>query len=869
MRTFKPLAIGVLTRPIEFGRRFFLGVAAVSFCPMGERPALLGDVAMWKFLGRMLPPEQPLDMVMPKTAAEFLVTGSAFAPGGVPTPTVTVSARLGALTKRLAAVGDRYIEDGVPTQPAPFVEMPLGWDRAYGGKKYAQNPLGRGIDEMPIQGVGFRVALPNVVLPQGADRPRSPEPVGFGPLDISWPQRQRLAGTYDQRWLEEDAPGFARDTDWRILMTAPPDQRFPGFLRGDEDYAFTNMHAQEPELTGRLPGIQPRVLIQRRGGERLEEVPLSLTTVWFFPAHKRLVMIHHGRTRVEEEDARDVTRLVIGADMMGALRPASAFDEVVAARLHPEYGVLEAMRDSALVPAELIVPDPDMEAERQMNEEQGLLRQRAYRRELKEYEATRQRLQALKLDDAEKYLPPPPRPPEKTPSLEELPAVIERVRREAEEAQRESDASMAKFRAEAEAAAEKAGHPLPPVGARPSGPPRFSAAARRAELEASAALTEAEGGDATPIRAVLADAAEMQRLVELEEAQRKGYLDGADHQDPAPRLDAGANEALRRRLFDGRRGGPRLDLCGADLAGADLSGFDLTEAWLDGADLTGANLTRARLDRAVLAHARLEGAVLAGAELNGANLGRALLAGADLTGARLRGAVLRGADMRRTRFLRADLTEAVLGEGSFEGADLSEVVGTGLMLHEAKLAGVTAVRARFATAIFAKADLRGANFSGAELTRASFLSVSAQGIVFDGADLTRAVFVEGCDLRGARFAGARCAPLNLRGSDLEGAVFDGALMDGADLSECRLQGASFDLARAREARFIVADLRGARITRADLMGASLARADLRGADLSDSSLYEADLARIHGDGQTRYERIQRTRVRLHPRRSPA
>ena len=31
----------------------------------------------------------------------------------------------------------------VPTQPAPFTEMPLGWDRSYGGKKYAQNPLGR------------------------------------------------------------------------------------------------------------------------------------------------------------------------------------------------------------------------------------------------------------------------------------------------------------------------------------------------------------------------------------------------------------------------------------------------------------------------------------------------------------------------------------------------------------------------------------------------------------------------------------------------------------------------------------------------------------------------------------------------------
>jgi uncharacterized protein YjbI with pentapeptide repeats len=64
-------------------------------------------------------------------------------------------------------------------------------------------------------------------------------------------------------------------------------------------------------------------------------------------------------------------------------------------------------------------------------------------------------------------------------------------------------------------------------------------------------------------------------------------------------------------------------------------------------------------------------------------------------------------------------------------------------------------------------------------------------------------------------------------------------------------------------------MRRARLTRADLAGASLARADIRGTDLSDTSLYEADLARIHGDAATRYERIQRTRVRLNPRRTPA
>jgi uncharacterized protein YjbI with pentapeptide repeats len=866
MKIYKPFALGVMHRPVEFGRRFFLSVAAISFCPIGTRPGLLGEIAMWKFLAEVLPPEQPLDLVLPKTAAEFLVTGSAHAPGGQPVQTVTTSVRLGAVTKRLAAVGDRHIEDGVPSAPTPFTAMPMGWDRAYGGRKFAQNPLGRGIDEMPIPGLGFRVALPNVVLPQGAPRPASPEPVNYGPIDIAWPQRSRLAGTHDQRWLEEDFPGFARDIDWRIFMAGAPDQRFPGFLRGDEDYAISNMHPTEPELGGRLPGIQPRVLIERRGSGRLEEVPVSLSTVWFFPGHERLVMIHHGRARVEEEDARDVTMMVLGADMLGAPRPAAAFQEVVAVRADPEFGALEALRDSALVPEPLIIPDPDFEAAKARHTEQGLLRLRGRARQLKEYEKERARLTALGIDP-DKYLAPPPEE-EPAPSLEELPARMERVRRETEQARAEGEAFIAARSAEMAKAAAEAGVALPDATAKHRGPPAFSAAGKRAEYVALEREMVAQGADPALVRDLLADPATQRMWVEAEEQGRAAYLMTADGQEPAPRLGPEANAALRARLFDGRRGGPRLDLCGADLAGLDLSGFDLTEAWLDGADLTGANLSGARLQRAVLAHARLEGARLAGAELDDANLGRAVLAGADLTQARLRDAVLRGADLRRATLVRVDLSGAQMLEAQLAGADLSGAEAPNLIVYEAPMSGVRAAGAKLDGAVFVKVAMEGVDFSGADLSKCSFIGVKAAGAVFERATLAKAAFVEACDLGGTRFAGAQCVSVNFRGSMLEGAAFDGAVLDDSDLSDCNLQRASFDLVRAKQARFVVADLRGARITRADLAGASLARADIRGADLSDTSFYEADFARIHGDAATRYDRVQRTRVRLNPRRTP-
>ena len=185
MRVIKPFALGVLSRSIEVQRKFFLGIAATTFCPMGGTPGIAGDIAMWKFLAETLPPTEPLDLVLPKPQAEFLVSGDAFTPGGRPLRAVQISARLGPANKSLMVVGDRHLEDGRPTDPLPFTRMATGWDRAYGGAKVTENPLGRGTEEKPLQGIGFRVPLPNVVSADRAAAGRAPSPVGFGAIDIA------------------------------------------------------------------------------------------------------------------------------------------------------------------------------------------------------------------------------------------------------------------------------------------------------------------------------------------------------------------------------------------------------------------------------------------------------------------------------------------------------------------------------------------------------------------------------------------------------------------------------------------------------------------------------------------------------------
>jgi hypothetical protein len=144
--------------------------------------------------------------------------------------------------------------------------------------------------------------LPNVEVPHqlvGSPNDR-PAPAGFGPLDISWPQRNELAGTHDQYWLENLFPGFARDIDWGIHNIAATDQQREGFWAGGERYQFDNLHPSKAILAGELPQFRARVFVSRshRAGQprlsyaetkaalrvapaQIEEVPLALQTLWF------------------------------------------------------------------------------------------------------------------------------------------------------------------------------------------------------------------------------------------------------------------------------------------------------------------------------------------------------------------------------------------------------------------------------------------------------------------------------------------------------------------------------------------------------------------------------------------------------------
>jgi uncharacterized protein YjbI with pentapeptide repeats len=896
MKVIKPGRLGVLTRCYERERQFHMGVSVLAFVPLGHDelgPIMLSEIDMWKFAARALA-GGPLDSAIPKARGEFLVVGKAYAPGGEPVPGFPVRAHVGGLTKDAEVHGDRTWRKMLATAAQPIAEMPLDWAHAYGGPAFAKNPLGKGHAEIKDGGLQHW-PLPNIEDPNHrivSPRDR-PEPICFGPIDISWPQRSALAGTYDKFWLENLYPGFARDIDWGIHNIAQRDQQREGAWAGGDPYRFENMHPTRV-VHGALPRVRARVLVSRshapgqprpsfnavkdaarRPPAALEEVDLALQTLWFFPDAERAVLIWQGSTRVAEEDGADIVHLLVAAEHDDRARPREYYMTALAARLDPEWGLLACMAEHELLPEGLAsLPDQPPDEDQQLCATEGFTRQNLHRRAVREAQKARDIVAAEGLDP-DVHGPPLPQPPSPPPKLHELPGLVTRLQAEARAKQTEHEVMAAVKLAEAEQDVDQARIPgfegkalREEVNAKGVGPPKFSAAVQRATLEAIAMDCRRHGYINDEVEDMLADRAMYAQWQEAERAMVENYRLQAHYQEPAPPMPPELREPTRERVRLAIARGEdfaTLNFTGADLRGMDLRGADMTGALLESADLTGADLRGCKLVRAVLAHARLTEARLDDAALARANLGKAALERTVLTGADLRDAILVGTRFDGADLQRATVTGAMIKDARLDRVDARGLVGDRLNFIDVTLAGVNFGGATLSGSTFMKMDLRGASFAGAALEGCVFLECEATKIEFTGARLNDARFVNGCKLDGAQMSGASLARANLRGTSLQAANLREAVLDGADLCECNLSQAKLGLAVAVEARFEVSDLRGAEFLSANLMGASLARATIYGADMRDANLHGVDMARVRRDGGVRLDEALMTKVRVHPR----
>lgn len=872
MKTIKPQKLGLLTRPFEYTRRFYLGVSVFAFIPMGGDRALISEADMWKFAAAELGKDTALDAGIPKAKAEFLVAGSAHVPSGEAKPACSVKASLGNVGKELYVYGDRVWRGSVPGDPVPFTSMPLAWSRTFGGEGFDRNPLGRGFRPVTINEATFQW-MPNIVYPtQAFTSPSRPcEPAGFGPQDITWPQRFAKAGTHDEKWLKEEFPGFARDIDWTIFNIAPSDQWFEKHLAGDEPYQMVNMHPDKPILQGRLPSFTARSFVNKKTmeGEEFREVPLRLFTVWFFPHAERAILIYQGVTEIAEEDASDILHMVVACENTGEPRGEKHYQDVLARRLDKEKGHLYALVDGELLPEGLSTAA----AARPLAASDGLLRKNLHRKTLKEIEQARAVVASYGLDP-DVHGPPLPPPPEEPPAdLDLLPAYIEKLRAQAREKKKEDEAKEKERQEGLEKTLAAAGLDRKflddELKDTPKGPPVLPGRQEVAIIGGLAEQFKAAGMATEELDQILSDP-DREKLRNFADARTaESYRQMAHHQSPAPRLPGNRSDGVRALVIEATAQGKSLagsDFTGADLSGLDLAGADLEGAYLESANLDGADLKGANLKNAVLAHASLTGAALSKVQLAGANLGSSRLNGAVAHGADFSRAILSKADLTGADFTGSDLSGADLAGAVFGGTDFSSVKAAQTLFLDGSLAGLRLTGAFLQKCSFLKMDVSGTDFSGSDLTSAVFMAARGRGAVFANARMRNVRFVQQCDFESADFTGALLETANLRASLLAGCDFTGAHLTGADLSECVLSNAKLHRATAREARFIKADLRGAMAASVNAMNASFQRADIRGADLRGANLFQADLARVHADPSTRLDDTLSAQVRIHPRR---
>ena len=266
-----------------------------------------------------------------KLATDVVLIGKAFAPEGKPVPQLDVTVEVATHRKILRVTGDRrcLYRGKVPPvfgDPVPFTEMPIRYDRAYGGRDilsnpeepfyYPRNDLGVGVVLKNTKETVEGLPLPNIEDPTDLLTPDrlifevpdhwsgQPLPDGLGWFQRTWYPRCSFTGAFPayvgiDTVLREETLGLVPKGQIALskqFKIPTYDLRFNSgasrglvlpFLHGAEIFRLINLTPTGP-LVFKLPGETPSIMLDIGLGEnelkpflhtvcvRLEEMKLDM-----------------------------------------------------------------------------------------------------------------------------------------------------------------------------------------------------------------------------------------------------------------------------------------------------------------------------------------------------------------------------------------------------------------------------------------------------------------------------------------------------------------------------------------------------------------------------------------------------------------
>jgi uncharacterized protein YjbI with pentapeptide repeats len=691
--------------------------------PVEEQPYPTGDEPYDDDDGSG-PPRYENDFAPFKPAADLLLVGNCY-PSDGPAPFCRATFRVGRHSKTVQVIGNRRWKGLLarPSEPEPFSEMPIRYERAFGGEQFAPNPIGVGRAPEKDEDGNKVHELPNLENPDRLIRSKGdkPDPVGFGPLGRLWAHRLSKMGTYDDHWKEKRFPGFPKDFDWSHFNAAPEDQHAK-YLRGDEEISLENLHPEISPYVTELPGHRVRCFVEK---ESFEEVPMNLDTAWVDMDSEQLVLVWRGVTEIANEEYEDVKNVLIASENVSDARSSLEDNRALLAQALEEWRLQWGELEDEEEEEEVVEASAAEEPEDVPDEEMAAL------------QATLASLQT----DEEPKADPPPKSAER---LAEEKKLLEEI-----EAQEE-----------------------PPAEEQPE--PEWSRVEVERRIAENDPLTglDFRGLDLTALAAAEADFSSSNLAgVDLAGANLKGAILVGANLEGANLSDCELGEAN----FAGAKL-EKATLVGAKLEDADFTACPMEAADLSSASLTGAILQGAQLQDGTLNEVSAKGADFEGATLDGARLESSEFEAANFSGASLKRASFRASSLRDSNWSGVQGQEVLLDD-----AELTGLRASGCDLSHGSLRQINGPES-----IWEKATLTEADFSYADLEGATFIGAVCDGATFEAADMRFAKFAK-ASLRDARLTTMNLFQGSLEKADLTGADLSGSNMYGVEFFEARVK----------------------------------------------------------------------------------
>ncbi|MHC8945434.1 DUF2169 family type VI secretion system accessory protein [Advenella incenata] len=865
MKISKPFCLSIQIRPYRWRGQAHIGLSAAILVDNSKGyPVLQNEAGLWSFVAEHLNAEGILDLGMPKPQAEFLVSGNAYTAHSEDKTQCRVQVQVNDRVKQVQVYGDRYFLDNRITPAQPFEQLNIGWQNAYGGPGFANNPMGKGTVEETIHGVRVR-RMPNVEWPDYPIRDfrETIHPAGLGAQSITWPVRFGKVGTYSEQWHKTDAPGFFPDMDPSLFNAAMPDQIFEGQaqLPPNTEYRVWNMHPDKPCWQGTVPAWQARCLVQLQKDAGTEpethDVELVPTTLWLVPHLESYIVLFHATLPGWHDDGEEIKHILGALEWKYSPKTHDHYLRYMQTRLDHDESALLAYEDAQLLPENLQTAGFDLKPD--LN---GAMWEKQHRLQRYLLLHARSDLACMGLD-AEHHLPEfvGPRP---QPGMEQL---LEK-QRQRNLAVREHRAELVQAKAAAKRFKQSGGRDktLPTL----LGEPDFL----KTIEDINARTRVPDPGNKQPNRALdelLAQISQAQasednsRIVQRQ--RHRGLLFSAQYRSGTYVLDQTIARERREKAIQAAQ--TNRDLSGMDLTGADLTGLvfdncDFSQAVLMRADMTDATFIRCNLSEAVLFSGTYSKTQFEHCRFHTANMSRTRFDAVSYSSCDFHQAIIDESTFSRCDFSGATFSESVFRNVRFENTTLNALALDATVMLSCSLDHVAAKEARLNKCAFYECIFTNSAFADSWLIRCAFALCELSGMSFAGSVMSAFTLIAEKPVSDCDFSHAQISDGSMRGVHFQRPRFVQAVIRNTDCSKSIFEQADCRGLETPDGVFMRTEFRHSDFTAANLMTGLFRKSTFVRTNFSKVNFFRADFAQSNIDAGSLQHDNYTQQIQLEP-----